>query len=1493
MSDPKIYTVGWICAITAEYVAAQAFLDEQHEGPEDLPPRNKNDYTLGRIGKHNIVISVLPMGEYGTSSAARVAEDMLHSFPNVRIGLMVGIGGGAPSVKHDVRLGDIVISIPLNGRSGVIQYDFGKMIQGQSFQPTGFLDQPPTILRAAVNGLRARYESEGHRLEEAVDEALKKRPRLRKKYKRPEPESDRLYQSQVVHPQGNGSSCPVDCGNDSNSLVLRAPRSGDEDNPAIHYGLIASANQLMKDALIRDRLATEMGVLCFEMEAAGMMNHFPCLVIRGICDYSDSHKNEEWQGYAAMVAAAYAKDLLYRIYPQQVEKEERISEILKPAINHVAKTLDRIDHTLALDKLLVASEAEYNSYTDQYEEECLQGTRTELLRQIMEWPTSPNQKSIFWLNGMAGTGKSTISRTVAKSLRDTNHLGASFFFKRGEGDRGNAKKFFPTLMKQLVLKIPELSSGVQKALWNDPEIASKSLGEQFEKLLLQPLLDLGRPDKQMQTAVIVIDGLDECEHDLDVQNIIRLLPLLQQANMVCLRVFLTSRPEPPIRLGFSKIADHDYQDLALHEIPDKVTEHDIRLFLKDRFTKIRSDRKISEDWPSDKVIQGLVTMSVPLFISAATVCRYIGNSKWEPKRRLEELLQDQARYAMKMDKTYLPILTRLLDDQDSDEWEQHQLLQEFQKIVGIIILLAIPFSVNALSHFLGIEPGLISHHLDLFQSVLSLPTNRDLPVRILHSSFRDFLVQSKSKFRVNEVNTHKEIALYCLKTMRGHLQNNICNLESPGTHWVDIDPQSLRHYLPPELRYSCRYWIYHLEHSEILSSEMELILVFLQEHFLHWVEVMSLLGLASEIIGMLNLLQIIIQDDQHSATCDFLQDAKRFILKNRQIADKAPLQIYCAGLIFAPQTSIVRRMFKAELPSWIGHLPRVEERWSAELEALEGHLDSVISVAFSPDNHLLASGSSDNTIRLWDPALGKLQQILKGHSGSIRAVAFSPDSQLLASGSGDKTIRLWDLATGTLQQTLEGHLDWVRTVAFVPDGRLLASGSDDKTIRLWDPALGTLQQILKGHSDSIRTVAFSPNSQLLASGSDDKTIRLWDLATGTLQQTLEGHLDSVNSVAFSSNSQLLASGSGDKTIRLWEPATGMLQQTLEGLLDWINSVAFSPDGRLLASASDDNTIRLWDLARGIALQQTLESHSGSVRTVAFSPDGRLLASGSGDKTVRLWDPAIGSTLQQTLENHSDLVRTVAFSPDGLLLASSSDDKTICLWDPVRGILQQTLKGHLGPVRMVAFSPNGQLLASGSDDQTVRLWDLSTGTLQKTLNGHSYSVSSVAFSPSGWLLASGSYDNTVQIWESATGILQQTLKGHLDWVNTVVFSPDGRLLASGSDDNTVRLWDPATGILQQTLSINGSVDYLEFSQDSLCLKTNLGLLVVQDAGENHTSRFPYRSLSIFVEQAQWIKLDGENTLWLPPEFRPNCSAINGNLLVLGHASGRVSFIAFRV
>ncbi|KAI4733960.1 hypothetical protein E4T50_15485 [Aureobasidium sp. EXF-12298] len=307
MSDPEQYTVGWICAIKPEFVAAQEFLDEEHEPPSYIASKDNNSYALGRMHHHNVAIAMLPDGEYGLSSAAVVARDMLHTFPNIRIGMMVGIGGG---------------------NSGVFEYDFGKTIQEHEFTYTKHLDQPPPSVRAAVGRVQADFERKGHNIREVVQTIVEKNKRLRK-YRRPDPSKDVLYHSDIVHPYGS-DVCATACGTSPERHVSRPNRDEDEgeDDPVIHYGLIASANQLMKDANIRDRLAADKGVLCFEMEAAGLMNHFPCLVVRGICDYSDTHKNDNWHGYSAMTAAAYAVEVLRRLPPNKVEAEAKIANAI-------------------------------------------------------------------------------------------------------------------------------------------------------------------------------------------------------------------------------------------------------------------------------------------------------------------------------------------------------------------------------------------------------------------------------------------------------------------------------------------------------------------------------------------------------------------------------------------------------------------------------------------------------------------------------------------------------------------------------------------------------------------------------------------------------------------------------------------------------------------------------------------------------------------------------------------------------------------------------------------------------------------------------------------------------------------------------------------------------------------------------------------------------------------------------------------------------------
>lgn len=289
------YTVGWICALHTELAAAQALLDDTHHG---LPPcpGDGNTYTLGRMGRHNVVMACLPSGQYGCNNAAKVASDMCCSFPCIRVRLMVGIGGGAPAMV-DVRLGDVVVS------DGVVQHDFGKMVDNGRFDRTGTVRIPPPSLMTAVAKLRALHESGPGTVPAMVAAMIARNPSLGR-YAHCGVEQDRLFDAAYDHASSE-ASCH-DC--DPSRLVPRSAR--DSTDPRIHYGRVASGNSVIKHGTTRDRISGELNVMCFEMEAAGLMDSFPCLVVRGICDYSDSHKNKQWQQYAAATAAAYTKELL-------------------------------------------------------------------------------------------------------------------------------------------------------------------------------------------------------------------------------------------------------------------------------------------------------------------------------------------------------------------------------------------------------------------------------------------------------------------------------------------------------------------------------------------------------------------------------------------------------------------------------------------------------------------------------------------------------------------------------------------------------------------------------------------------------------------------------------------------------------------------------------------------------------------------------------------------------------------------------------------------------------------------------------------------------------------------------------------------------------------------------------------------------------------------------------------------------------------------------
>jgi hypothetical protein len=473
---------------------------------------------------------------------------------------------------------------------------------------------------------------------------------------------------------------------------------------------------------------------------------------------------------------------------------------------------------------------------------------------------------------MAGTGKSTISRTVSRGFaaRPQRRLAASFFFKREDGDRRTIAKFFTTIAAQLAISVPSLAAHIKNAVDSDPAIVGKATWEQFEKLILTPLSQISSDVVQSSSLAIVVDALDECERDEDIRLIINLFSRSNSRSSIPLKIFFTSRPDLPIRLGFRDIAGQ-YQDLVLHEIPAPDIERDISTYLQFEFAKVRDDfnndvavyRRLPPTWPDQSTMQSLLEMAVPLFIFAATICRFVSNRKGtDPDNQLKKFLQYQATsQESRLDVMYRPVLNQLIAGLSAIEEEE--VLQQFRLVVGSIVSLADPLSTGSLARLLNTSRNIIDNILDLLHSVLNVPSLSNSPVQLLHLSFRDFLVdpvkRETNPFWVDERHTHQQLAVRCLQIMYDGLRTDICSLQAPGVPRSTINPQRISDCIQPELQYACLYWVYHIQRGGLQLQDGDQYHAFLKQHFLHWVEVLSLVGRAAESISLIQTLQSAIQ----------------------------------------------------------------------------------------------------------------------------------------------------------------------------------------------------------------------------------------------------------------------------------------------------------------------------------------------------------------------------------------------------------------------------------------------------------------------------------------------------------------------------------------------------------------------------------------------------------------------------------------------------------
>ncbi|KAL2816085.1 hypothetical protein BJX63DRAFT_388241 [Aspergillus granulosus] len=531
------FAVGWICALPLEMAAARAVLDEIYD---DLPvqPSDHNAYTLGRIAQHNVVIACLPSGQYGIASASTVAMHLLSSFQCVKIGLLVGIGGGIPSEQVDVRLGDVVVGVPSSSTThgGVVQYDLGKAGQGDKFERTGMLNRPPQILLTAVSKLRAIHRMEGTQFLKTVREVGRRYPGLREALVGCHRE-DLLFDAHHYHDE----KLPTCKSCDLTKLVDRSSRMSEE--PVIHYGLIASGNRVVKDSHLRDRLGHELGACCVEMEAAGLVNNYPCLVIRGICDYADSHKNKEWQEYAATVAAAYAKQLL-SVMPSanglirasanksKSSKKSRILRSIRPS-NSEIPCLDPTNPV----KVAWNQMFENNDLATWY-----RGDDMDV------------HHGLIWIKGKPGSGKTSFlkhafCRCTGEGQADGVSVAGFFSQSKDQDHRWNQPDLFRALVYQLLLTSNDDFLAFTRMF--DAKINDAEKNVKWSEEELRAFLTATFSKPRRYRTIFFVDGLDECK-GLGMRELAlffsELTTTAYQANAK-LSVCLSSREFPRVSVG--------------------------------------------------------------------------------------------------------------------------------------------------------------------------------------------------------------------------------------------------------------------------------------------------------------------------------------------------------------------------------------------------------------------------------------------------------------------------------------------------------------------------------------------------------------------------------------------------------------------------------------------------------------------------------------------------------------------------------------------------------------------------------------------------------------------------------------------------------------------------------------------------------------------------------------------------------------------------------
>ncbi|CDO71101.1 hypothetical protein BN946_scf184844.g105 [Trametes cinnabarina] len=994
------------------------------------------------------------------------------------------------------------------------------------------------------------------------------------------------------------------------------------------------------------------------------------------------------------------------------------------------------------------------------------------------------ENPLFWISGLAGTGKSTLAQTIAHWCEDVGFLGATFFAAR-DGERSNVQLIFSTVAHQLAALCPEYQDALNEAVRANPDIHGALPSRQLQKFIVEPLRSLKRHDVAFPPCAVIIDALDECKDEEAVSVILKALSLYV-SDLAPLKFVITSRPVPHVSTGFRlRELVENTQQFSLSSIPVDITKRDISLFLRSRLAFIKEQYYIGGYWPNDHEIDALVDLASELFIFAATAVKFVGDDQVsDPERQLVLLLQptgsalntSMSPYKY-LDALYLQVLRAAFPAMD------RALRAHLKIILGTIALSQEQLCPGALEALLHLPSGAVRRTLRQLHSIIVVPPTDEEVIRIIHRSFSDFVVDPsrcvESNFRVNPSIQNTVIAKHCLQTL-SLLHRDMCGIGNEtllNIEIVDLNSR-IEKYISPSLRYACKYWSYHLCHAELDQEILDALVKLCNNSLLYWLEALSLLGAVDMAIEALQGAREALEKLPLPPTNvpSLLYDCERIVRSFYPALSAGCFQAYKSAIPFSPTNTLLRSMYLSQAPGIVKLISGMQTEWSPNITSTEAHKGRVHAVAYSPDGERIVSCSEDWLIMLWDARTGRQLHVLEGHSARVCSVVFSPSGKELLSASDDLTVKVWDATTGACLVTWKRHTRDVRSVAWSSDGVYAASGSYDSKVILWPVASPQTATVFTDHRAEVDQVVFASDGDLLSAGHDC-TSKMWSVQSKSCIRTFT-HAARVMTVAVSKDSRLVACGCDDTSVVLWNKATGERLHTLNHHASWIWSLDFSPDDRILASGSWDHTMCLWDVATATHLQ-TLLGHADQVLCVRFSPDGSHIVTGECDHSVRIWECDL--TVLDGRKPKKSMLRK------GLQSLVKPPEEKRTWYDPT-GTYSTTGEHHASGVRVVSFSPNGALIATAAWDGTVRIWDVATGTRVKTLEGHEHLITSCTWSRSGKLLAStGDHDHSINIWNVAAGKSLAKFTQHIGGVWTSIFTPDEQRLVSCSDDGSIRLW----------------------------------------------------------------------------------------------------------